>query len=359
MDIDVRNVLKLYDKYAKIQNYPICKIKDYVRIKTTAFCKYNPVISNSQIFTIIECSRTKKGMRVYHRLLALLAKNINVRDYAKFLGSFIDKNMSDMDVYKNVQKFEHRKLGGAPARKSIKSTPKKTRKYATIPASVMNCFDRNILHSQEYFYRITANILLKDTRFKLQRYLDVGCGDCKLAMELGKLLKLSNNMIYGTDIKEWSAYSHDKRKSLPINISVYKKGGPLPFKANMFSLVTVLMVLHHVEKLELMMEELNRITIMGGYILVREHDAMHSADYMLCDIEHMLFDIVKHKRGKDAMKIYYGKYYDWLEWDYIFNKYGFTFVESDYISNSIYHEMSPTRTYYVLYRKIKKYKSID
>ena len=41
------------------------------------------------------------------------------------------------------------------------------------------------------------------------------------------------------------------------------------------------MVLHHVRDLELMLTEINRILEIGGYLYIREHDALGNLDSRL------------------------------------------------------------------------------
>jgi len=215
--------------------------------------------------------------------------------------------------------------------------------------------NRNTILTQIYHYIIYNHILSNNPDFKITEYIDIGCGDCKLTHVLGNALGLDNKNIYGTDIESWGPYIKKEREKLPIRVKFFNEGEKLPFKNSMFSFATAFMVLHHVKDLSIMMSEINRIIKMGGYIMIREHDAMTYADYMLIDIEHMMYEMVQ-RDNDNAPKEYYGKYYDWIEWDYIFKKYGFSFISSYYLSNSIYHEQTPTRAFYIIYKKVENYK---
>jgi len=331
MEINTRDIIKIHSKINNWKYFPLCKWEEYEFIRSNSICLYYPTKSNKQIKTIIRYSRTKRGMKIYHRLLALLAKHVKVDHYTTFLQSFLYKNKSDLDIYNYIRLYKH------------KTNPDKKRKK-----KILGCKDRNILHGQEYYYHLTK--LLKGSTFKIKSYLDIGCGDCKLTVKLGKLLRLPISKIHGADIKEWSEYTQERRKSLPINITLFEKGKPLPFKSQLFSLISVLMVLHHVENLSLMLTEIYRILEPGGYVLVREHDALTNADYILCDIEHMLYEVVKYNHD-DAINTYTAKYYGLMEWTYIFEKYGFKYERSGYQSNSIYHEIAPTKGVWIIYQK--------
>ena len=48
-------------------------------------------------------------------------------------------------------------------------------------------------------------------------------------------------------------------------------------------------------------------------------------DYLLCDIEHSLYNDLR-EHSPDFYKTYYGRYFDWLEWNYIIDKFNFTLL---------------------------------
>ena len=112
------------------------------------------------------------------------------------------------------------------------------------------------------------------------------------------------------------------------------------------------MVLHHVKNLNTLLSEINRIMKMGGFFIIKEHDAFTNIDYMLMDIQHAMFSIVE-RQETDYKNVYYAKYYNWIEWDLIIQEYGFQYYHGAYDSNSIYFAMGPTRHYYTIYKKVR------
>ena len=50
------------------------------------------------------------------------------------------------------------------------------------------------------------------------------------------------------------------------------------------------MVLHHVENIDNLLREMNRIVKKGGFIYLVEHDTFTDIDKMLVDIEHALYE---------------------------------------------------------------------
>ena len=292
------------------------------------------------------------------KVSGVLCESSFIKNYSNFIISFLpkylnDKSMiDDMNVYQNLKMFQN----DNPKKLKQKNIRRKKSN------NIINCWDRDTLNSQLYFsYMIGAikrELMSKPTfKFKFDKYIDIGCGDCTLAIELGKLLEIPNKNIYGIDLPKWSQYDEKKRKNLPINIKTFNKGDKLPYKNKMFSFVTAIMVLHHVENLDLMMKEINRIMPIGGYFLFREHDAITYADYMLCDIEHMLYNIIKHNKDEKAFNDFYAKYYDKYEWQMILHKYGFAFIVGDYIYTDIKEKIRPTRAMYRVWKKVKEYDS--
>lgn len=311
----------------RIKYFPACKLLEYKNsIKYNFKREYQPITSNRQISALIKISKTKRGMRVYHRLLQLLSKKIYVNHYTDFLNEFLNKDMTDDQVYELLKKY---KRGGADP----------------------NC-TKDILRSQIYYCMMHQNILQNNTKFKINNYLDLGGGECRLAQVFGNMLGLSNNKIYCADIEQWGGYTSEERKKLPINIIDLEENKPLPIENNKFSFVSTFMVLHHVKDLELMLSEINRIIKKGGYLMIREHDSQNYADAMLADIEHMLFELTDRNGDKNKIKSnYYGKYYDMIEWSYMLHLHGFEPIYTGYVSDSIYFELTPTRAFIGIYKK--------
>ena len=120
----------------------------------------------------------------------------------------------------------------------------------------------------------------------------------------------------------------------------------------MFSLASIMMVLHHVEDLDLMLRETNRIMILGGYVIIKEHDASTCIDYMLIDIEHMLYDVVTHDRDESCFTDYYGKYYDKFELALILSHYGFSYLTGTYVTQGENPTVSATKSMIHIYKKV-------
>lgn len=120
-------------------------------------------------------------------------------------------------------------------------------------------------------------------------YLDIGTGYGMIAYELNKLLSdfYGKKMkLYGTDIidqvkpmvkKNMIFAIHDENGKLPENINKIK-----------FKVITILMVLHHIEpkKMVLLIKKIYKILAPGGYIIIREHNVYNKKIEMLTYIQH-------------------------------------------------------------------------
>jgi len=329
MEITLDESIKFLTK--QHPNFPKCEIKDYIRLKKKLLNTYQPVDSNKQIRTIMKLSREYKLKDYSDRLIILVSRHTNMRGVYKFLNS---RKLSDSEVYNELQKYVK------------KRHKKELSRYSKGPDEPCDGYMRMV---QRLNYIIQQNI---DPKFKIQNYLDIGCGDCIKTKLLGDLLGLKSKQVYGADIPAWSSYTQQQRKQLPINIIDLEANKVLPIKSNKFSLVSAYMVLHHVKNLKLMLDEIHRILKPGGYLIIKEHDALTSLDYMLADVEHAIYEIVYGKSNhQEFEKSHYAKYYDWLEWDLIMYKHQFKCIYSRHIYSHTSQYFQPTRGYIAIYQK--------
>jgi len=310
--------------YKKHPNFPACKLKDYLKIKKEINKYYIPITSNKQIQTLVKyCKNDPKNVRYFERLLLLIYK---LNGNRKFNINILNK--PDREIFKILKNNKRR--GGKP----------------------LECYSTE-RHSQE-FKCILKTAMKNSNKIIIDSYLDIACGNCKKTELTGKLLGLKNNQIYGTDIENWYLYSNEKRDKIKINFKRFEKNGKLPFEDKSMSLVSIIMTIHHLNGKELitMLKEIYRIVKPNGYFVIREHDAVTDFDYLLCDIEHSLYNDLK-ENSPNFYETYYGRYFDWLEWNYIISKFKFNllFKKMDQSKSFIYN-VSPTRTYYAVYQKI-------
>lgn len=320
-----RDILPTINKY-----YPGCDISTYLRLKKIT--EFKSVKSDKQIKTVLCLGREYKIRQYHDRLILLLSKHVPI----KYLKKIIYNYYSDIDIYVELRKY-------------IRHRPKKS--LERYKKHYLPC-DGYVRFAQRVNYLVRNQILNKDPKFKLNNYLDIGCGDCIKTKLIGDLLELNSNKVYGADIPSWSIYSQKERKKLPINIIDLEINKKLPIKSNTFNLISAYMVLHHIKNLKLILKEINRILKIGSYLIIKEHDAINSIDYMLADIEHALYDVV-YNEDERFIDEHYGEYYDQFEWNWILSKFGFKCIYTIHVYSNIDLEPSPTRGYIGIYQKIK------
>jgi SAM-dependent methyltransferase len=368
-------------KFVKIhlEQFPQCKIDEYIDIKynnlRSKFNKYSQgykdVKSRQQINALLNMKQNKIGLYHYHRLLQLLSKDIHFYNYFDLLKILKKSKFDDMQVYKFLQKYStkqsspiccgghckksggsrsSKRTDGGSRSKSTNGGHSKTDTNGNGRIDGKYC-SRDVLFGQIFSIVFKRFFLSKKKIINVTNYLDIGCGDCKQTKVLGNAIGLPDSAIYGADISHWGGYNEEKRSKVGINIIGLKDDGILPFESESFCLVSTFMVLHHVRPLEKLLSEISRILKPNGYFFIREHDAMYPIDYMLCDIEHALYDVVQ-RNDTNFFNTYHGVYYDWIEWNYILKKYGFKYIYADYNSNSIYYNLTTNRSFYGVYHKI-------
>lgn len=178
------------------------------------------------------------------------------------------------------------------------------------------------------------------------KYLDIGCTDGEIAYTFGKSLDLDKQQIFGADVGNWEDVGQKQVNSGITYINIPKQGR-LPFDDNSFDVITVLMVLHHIEYVDERLKEIFRILKPNGKLIIREHDCISDTNRMIHDIEHSIYEISK----KDTIdKTYLDTYNAWYRSRDVWNKkltnIGFSLVSSDGNTPN-----SATRGYYELYTK--------
>lgn len=124
----------------------------------------------------------------------------------------------------------------------------------------------------------------------VEQYLDIGCFDGEITKAIGNHFKLPSHKIFGLDIKEYPCNMDNG-----FIFNTYDKKN-LPYDDNSFDLISILMVLHHVqpEDLDPLLNDISRVMKSGGVLIVREHDInpLLRLSTHLIDVLHSFHDIV-------------------------------------------------------------------
>ena len=275
---------------------------------------YIPTRSNHQLSLTYTCN--KNG------LLNLILRHTNRKDHQvikNYIYESIYRKKTDYEIYIGLKQFllvqNHNKDRG---QKRIK--------------------DLYFLWENKHFQQL-----------KNQRnfsYLDYGGGDGSITSSIGKFLNLNKENTISLDVEDWFG---NKPEILKDNVTYVISNGILPFQDNHFSLITAFQVLHHVENIKKQLNELNRIIIKGGLLLIREHDRTDDCSELLMDIEHAIFEVlVKEPPNNTFLQEYEAYYKSSDEWTNLLYSVGFKHIT--YIGS--YNNKNPTNYYYALYQKI-------
>ncbi len=165
---------------------------------------------------------------------------------------------------------------------------------------------------------------IKNIRFPYKtKVLDFGAGDSTISSAMGKYFKLN---MFATDKHEWI---NEKIKPKETNVKFkYIKEGKIPFE-NKFTMITSLMVLHHItdEELESTCIDIRKHLDNNGYLLLREHNCTDEYVKNLCHIEHLLYALIfDGATWEEFNKTYIGNYKSTIDWINYLNKYNLKYV---------------------------------
>ena len=171
-----------------------------------------------------------------------------------------------------------------------------------------------------------------ETGFYPRSLLDFGGDKGVVASKLATIYKLAPGSAVVSDVPEW--YGH-KRERLYTNVTFQTLYSyRLPFEDGQFDTVLSLMVLHHIDKVEITCQELRRIIKPGGLLFLREHDCENEEESRLIDLEHSVYELVLSTKSKqnilEYLANYEGYYRPMNEWKKMLSQAGFQEVEHKY-----------------------------
>ncbi|AYV85691.1 MAG: uncharacterized protein Satyrvirus31_5 [Satyrvirus sp.] len=197
---------------------------------------------------------------------------------------------------------------------------------------------------------VLFQFLKKDLKPNIGAYLDIGCNNGLITVELGKKLNLKSSQIYGIDVEDFSG-----QKIIPVGGFVFSSydGYNIPYTDDYFDLVTCLMTLHHIKHIDIILSEIKRVTKKHGLVLVKEHNAYSEEIDWLIFLKHLFYDVMDYNiTYEEFIKTYFQKCYSKNQLVELFKKYGFELVKlSGKKFLNRYHYSNPTQTFYALFTK--------
>ncbi len=321
-------------------------------------CEYKSPFSNIQFNTLFKNKYINDTVTpdndIIARLLALTMKRFNNKLYEK-VRSILQKNITDTEIYNELSILYN----------SISNKIPKCIKRPNKNAIIINTLVSRLKYFMKFDFE--TNPILN--------YLDVGAGNGRFCKMFGKELKLDNNNIHGIDIPSFSEQGDWNRNEITNDI-VFKtinKDDVYPYSDNKFNIVTMKMVLHHIENIDLTLNEIARVLYNNGYLIIIEHDVRDYLDQILCEIEHLYYIKVFNKNttntkyrdntnindeyndeyndednDEDIKSLGYLQFRNLEETNKIFSKFGFIELESDFFYEN--NQISPTRNYWTIFQ---------
>jgi len=322
---------------ANNQNLTNCQKDNFVKLLDNRNKFFVDKKSNKQIKTYLLTASKYNNIQQIVRFKLLLYNFFNPR-FTEELVSMINKKstITDQQIIKYIQNTN-------PKKRIVefnKKFPDRIEPCYTWTYIIEN-ISLNLLKIFNNGYQIPINKI---------KYLDIGSGGGNKTMKMGKELSIDKTNIYATDIAIWGKYDQ-KKISHEFNFKLMEKGGKIPYESGLFDLVSCFLMLHHVESLDKFLDEIVRVVKPGGYLLIVEHTNYDDYDNLLLDILHMLYGYLHDKNNRYLASPDYANYYNWLEWDYIFDKKGFVLVKSNYLITGVSNTLRYDNIFYSIYQK--------
>ena len=332
------------EKYIKkkYKNYEDNKIFiNYFTLKDNA--NYCNIQSNKQISCLLKYSKDLKSfdIHVHHRLFIILFYYFPNNIMLKYLKNNNFINMNDNQIYSFLRNIYINNVKNCNGNRYCDSFLK-------------NFYADETLNNKFMVFNIKKFIGKYISDFYNVKIIDIGCSNGKKISELSNLLGINKDNVYGADIPNWHNIPNPSKKYLKNFIEI-KENKKYNLNNNMFDIVSICMTIHHIKDIDLTLKEINRITKINGFLLIKEHDVHDSFDRMLVDIEHAMWDLV-YKKTENSTKSFYNDYYRYLnfiELHILLKNYGYKKIAFRFIRESIKQYNKANRAFIAIFKKVK------
>lgn len=273
----------------------LIEVKNSLNLYKNRFTNYKSPSTNNQFFTVYDTL----GILYINKLSELLSYFM-IKKNIKIALKKIKNKKKDKIIYNFIKKNYKMK----------------------------NSKNRLLYYISKISDKINKYINKYENKKTTPKILDVGVGNGK---KLNLIKQFIECDIYGTDIKSWGPYDKKVKNNFKFPFK-YIKDNPykIPYDNKMFDCIILILTLHHCEDIKKTINECKRILKDDGLIVIVEHDIWNDYDNMIIDIQHNIYtNIFNEKKSKP------GKYFNFIEWDIIFNDCKMKPIYGDRISENI------------------------
>ena len=211
---------------------------------------------------------------------------------------------------------------------------------------------KSICNSWTYIIELIVINLKKINQFnninlEKIKYLDIGCGSGNKTNKFAQILNLDYKNVYGADINTWGPYNQ-KEYTHKFNFA-HINNGKIDLDDNSIDFASCILMLHHVQNLEILLSDIKRILKPNGILLVIEHNNYDDYDNLILDLLHMLYGYLYDKNNRYLIEPDYALYYNSFIWDYIMDKNGFKILNSNSLFTELSNEIRYDNLFYSFY----------
>jgi len=242
---------------------------------------FSNIIKNNNFF--YKLNKNKKYNNSLNQIILFIAKTMDT-NYETILD-ILKNNKTDSTIYNNLHNIYWSKYT------KNSNSNNTNNNYIT---------NRAIKNANKIKSIIPKNINL----FNKDVFVDIGCGDGSITSELVKIYKFKKSIC--VDVENWFDTYTNKNTNIELVIT---DGKTINIKDNSVDVILCNHVLHHIENLDIMLDELARIMKKDGILIVKEHNCYYKELSYVIDIYHALFELVFKKIQNDKFtENYYSNY---------------------------------------------------
>jgi ubiquinone/menaquinone biosynthesis C-methylase UbiE len=328
---DIINEIKYFTYVNNNNLLTICQKKELINYYNLKYTNYIEPNSNNQINFYIKNIIENNDIEQMFKLKLLLNHFINYNITIKIINKIIkNNNLLDSDIIDFIIKHN-------------KTHEKVKDKYEICDKWTYSIQYLSLLYLNNF---INQNIQTNNIK-----YLDIGCGSGKKTILFSKYLNLNKENVYGTDIKTWGPYQKNKTK-LPFKFK-YIENNKLNYSDNSFDIITCILTLHHVEKLDFFIKEIYRILKNKGILILIEHCVNTDNDRIIINIQHTLYSALYDKQKNYIENPIYMQCYNDYEWNYLMNNNNFILKDKNILNfgNEFSFKNKYDNIFYAFYEK--------